>query len=35
MIVAGSPPGMPGGTNATRVHRIGDAVDGIAPAYKK
>ncbi|MEY4444558.1 MAG: hypothetical protein RL301_637 [Actinomycetota bacterium] len=35
MIVAGSPPGMPGGTNATRVHRIGDAVDGIAPAYQK
>ena len=34
MIVAGSPPGIPGSTNAMRVHRIGDAVGGIAPAYR-
>jgi pyruvate kinase len=27
MIVAGSPPGTPGRTNALRVHRIGDAVE--------
>jgi pyruvate kinase len=26
VIVAGSPPGIPAGTNALRVHRIGDAV---------
>jgi len=34
MIVAGSPPGIPGSTNAMRVHRIGDAVSGAAPAYR-
>lgn len=34
MIVAGSPPGIPGSTNALRVHRIGDAIRGIAPAYR-
>ena len=34
MIVAGSPPGIPGSTNAMRVHRVGDAVGGIAPAYR-
>lgn len=34
IIVAGSPPGIPGSTNAMRVHRIGDAVGGIAPAYR-
>ena len=26
VLVAGSPPGTPGRTNALRVHRIGDAV---------
>lgn len=26
VIVAGSPPGTPGSTNAMRVHRIGDAI---------
>jgi pyruvate kinase len=35
IIVAGSPPGIPGSTNAMRVHRVGDAVEGIAPAYRK
>jgi pyruvate kinase len=34
MIVAGSPPGIPGSTNAMRVHIVGDAVGGIAPAYR-
>jgi pyruvate kinase len=34
IIVAGSPPGIPGSTNAMRVHRVGDAVEGIAPAYR-
>ena len=34
MIVAGSPPGIPGSTNAMRVHRIGDAVGGVAAAYR-
>ena len=34
VIVAGSPPGIPGSTNALRVHRIGDAVEGVAPAYR-
>ncbi len=34
IIVAGSPPGAPGHTNALRLHRVGDAVHGPAPAYK-
>jgi pyruvate kinase len=34
IIVAGSPPGIPGSTNAMRVHRMGDAVGGAAPAYR-
>ena len=34
MIVAGSPPGIPGSTNAMRVHRVGDAVGGVAAAYR-
>ena len=34
LIVAGSPPGIPGSTNAMRVHKIGDAVGGAAPAYR-
>jgi pyruvate kinase len=33
VIVAGSPPGVSGTTNALRMHRIGDAVYGQAPAY--
>jgi pyruvate kinase len=35
VIVAGSPPGIPGSLNAMRVHRIGDAVNGVAPAYRR
>jgi pyruvate kinase len=34
VIVAGSPPGIPGSTNALRVHVVGDAVEGVAPAYR-
>ncbi|MEY4380075.1 MAG: pyruvate kinase [Actinomycetota bacterium] len=34
LIVAGSPPGIPGSTNAMRVHKVGDAVDGVASAYR-
>ena len=34
VIVAGAPPGIPGSTNAMRVHRMGDAVAGVAPAYR-
>jgi pyruvate kinase len=33
VIVAGSPPGIVGSTNAVRVHRMGDAGSGAAPAY--
>jgi pyruvate kinase len=35
IITAGSPPGIPGSTNAVRVHRVGDAVSGYAPAYRQ
>src|SRR5690349_10715562 len=34
ILVAGSPPGIPGSTNALRVHKMGDAVNGVAPAYE-
>ena len=34
VIVAGSPPGIPGSTNALRVHRIGDAKNQVVPAYR-
>ena len=33
VIVAGAPPGIPGSINALRVHKIGDAVNRVAPAY--
>ena len=33
VIVAGSPPGIPGSTNALRVHKMGDAKNKVAPAY--
>ncbi|HQV91368.1 MAG TPA: pyruvate kinase alpha/beta domain-containing protein, partial [Phycicoccus sp.] len=35
VIVAGSPPGLPGSTNALRVHRIGEAITGQAPIYQR
>jgi pyruvate kinase len=34
VIVAGSPPGIPGSTNALRVHHVGDAKNRVAPAYQ-
>src|ERR1035437_5628426 len=34
VIVAGSPPGLPGSTNGLRVHRVGDARNRVAPAYE-
>ena len=34
VIAAGSPPGIPGSTNAMRVHVIGDAVSRVAPGYR-
>lgn len=33
IVVAGSPPGIPGSTNSLRVHRVGDAVNSAAPGY--
>ena len=33
VIVAGSPPGIPGSTNALRIHNMGDAINRKAPAY--
>jgi len=35
VIIAGSPPGIPGSTNALRIHRMGDAINELAPAYKR
>ena len=32
VIVAGSPPGIPGSTNALRVHRMGDAINEVGRA---
>lgn len=34
VIIAGAPPGIPGSTNAMRVHIVGDAIDGLHPAYR-
>ena len=33
VIVAGSPPGIRGSTNALRIHNTGDAINKTAPAY--
>jgi pyruvate kinase len=35
VLIAGSPPGIPGSTNALRVHRMGDAINEITPAYRR
>ena len=35
VIIAGSPPGIPGSTNAMRIHRMGDAINEVAPAYRR
>ncbi|MGH8892995.1 MAG: pyruvate kinase [Actinomycetes bacterium] len=34
VIVAGSPPGIAGSTNALRVHRVGDAASAVADGYR-
>jgi pyruvate kinase len=34
VIIAGSPPGIAGSTNALRIHRMGDAINELAPAYR-
>ncbi len=34
VIVAGAPPGIPGSTNALRIHRMGDAINRVVPAYE-
>ena len=33
VIVAGSPPGIAGSTNALRIHNMGDAIHRVSPAY--
>ena len=35
VIIAGSPPGIPGSTNALRVHRMGDAINEVTSAYRR
>ncbi len=35
VIIAGSPPGIPGSTNALRLHRMGDAINEVSPAYRR
>lgn len=35
VIVAGAPPGIPGSTNALRIHRMGDAINRVVPAYEE
>ncbi|GAB6984674.1 pyruvate kinase [Nocardioides pyridinolyticus] len=35
VIIAGAPPGIPGSTNALRIHRMGDAINRVAPAYRR
>lgn len=34
VVISGSPPGVPGSTNDLRVHIVGDALEGVAPAWK-
>ena len=35
VVIAGSPPGIAGSTNDVRVHVMGDAIGGAAPAYQQ
>jgi len=35
VVISGSPPGISGGTNDLRVHRVGDAQNAVAPAYQE
>ncbi|GAA4482165.1 pyruvate kinase [Microbacterium panaciterrae] len=34
VVISGSPPGIIGSTNDLRIHRVGDAASGAAPAYQ-
>jgi len=34
VVISGSPPGTPGSTNDLRVHVVGDAQGGVAPAWQ-
>jgi len=34
VVISGSPPGIPGSTNDLRVHVVGDATSGAAPAWQ-
>jgi pyruvate kinase len=34
VVISGSPPGIPGSTNDLRVHRVGDAINAVAPAWE-
>jgi pyruvate kinase len=34
VVISGSPPGTPGSTNDLRVHVVGDAQSGVAPAWQ-
>jgi len=34
VVISGSPPGVPGSTNDVRVHVVGHASDGVAPAWQ-
>jgi pyruvate kinase len=34
VVISGSPPGAPGSTNDVRVHRVGDAINAVAPAWQ-
>lgn len=35
VVISGSPPGIPGSTNDLRVHVVGDATSGAAPAWQE
>jgi pyruvate kinase len=35
VIIAGSPPSIPGSTNALRIHRMGDAIHEVTAAYRR
>lgn len=34
VVISGSPPGIPGGTNDLRVHIVGDAMNAVAPVWE-
>jgi len=35
VVVAGTPPGIPGSTNSLRVHKVGDALNQAVPGYAR